>query len=63
VAGEAASSAPREWLAEAERGPPKLVAATGAGRGGALAVLRSSLVPELITEVDMDGGATLHCSP
>ncbi len=54
-AGEASSSAPKEWLAEAERGPPKLVAATGSGRQGAFTVLRSSLVPELVTEVALAG--------
>ena len=54
VLGEAASSA-AEWAAISERGPPSLVAAVGAGRAGALAVLRPSLVPELVTEVPLPG--------
>ena len=45
--------------ATAERGPPVLVAAIGAGRAGALAVLRPSLVPELVTEVPLLGEVPL----
>lgn len=44
-------------MAKTERGPPKLVAAVGSDKFGAVAVLRNSLVPELVTEVPLPGGA------
>ncbi|KAK9839426.1 hypothetical protein WJX81_001424 [Elliptochloris bilobata] len=37
------------------RGPPELVVAVGAGRAGALALLRRALVPEVVTEVPLPG--------
>ncbi|CAL8463354.1 g2888 [Coccomyxa elongata] len=55
VTGDTTSSAPEECVAKTERGPPKLVAAVGADKFGAVAVLRSSLVPELVTEVPLPG--------
>ena len=38
-----------------QRGPPELVAAVGAGRAGALALLRRALVPDVVTEVPLPG--------
>lgn len=64
TSGDTTSSAPEEWVAKMERGPPKLVAAVGSDKFGAVAVLRSSLVPELVTEVPLPGdihsGNVLH---
>ena len=45
-AGQAAAAAPAA---------PYLVACSGEGKGGALTVLRRSLVPEVITEVPLPG--------
>lgn len=60
TSGDTTSSAPEEWVAKTERGPPKLVAAVGADKFGAVAVLRSSLVPELVTEVPLPGDILPH---
>ena len=46
-------------LSEA-RGNPLLLAATGSGRQGALAVLRRGLVPHVITEVPLAGDPLVH---
>ena len=56
--GEVVSSAPPEWASgqRQQQTALQLVACTGHGRSGALAVLRRSLLPEPITEVPLAGG-------
>ena len=54
--GEAVSSAPGAVAGQgSSRGPPQLVACSGQGKQGALAILRRSLVPELILKTSTPG--------
>lgn len=54
--GEAFSSAPAAVAGQgSSRGPPQLVACSGQGKQGALAILRRNLVPELILKTATPG--------
>lgn len=54
--GEAVSSAPAAVAGQgSSRGPPQLVACSGQGKQGALAILRRNLVPELILKTATPG--------
>lgn len=54
--GEAVSSAPGAVAGQgSSRGPPQLVACSGQGKQGALAILRRNLVPELILKTSTPG--------
>lgn len=57
--GEAVSSAPGAVTGQgSSRGPPQLVACSGQGKQGALAILRRNLVPELILKTSTPGQLT-----
>lgn len=56
VLGDVVSSAPSEWgIASTQLQARQLVAGTGCGHAGALAVTRRGLLPEVITEVPLPG--------
>ena len=55
VMGNVVSSAPPEWGSATDRQAQQMVACTGHGRSGALAVLRKSVLPEAITQVPLPG--------
>ena len=61
--GEAVSSAPGAMAGQgSSRGPPQLVACSGQGKQGALAILRRNLVPELILKTATPGQLHLETS-